>query len=387
MKSQTWVRASASLALAATAGFTAPAAATIDSGWYVGGNLGISRAEIDDARIVGGLLAGGFATTSINDDDQELGYKVFGGYQFAPYFAIEGGYFDLGTFGFTANTVPAGTLRGSIDLQGINLDAVFLLPITDWFSLFARGGANYAEAKDHFSGTGAVNVANPDRRQRDTNYKYGAGLQFALTERLGLRAEAERYRIDDAVGNMGDIDLFSAGLLYRFGAGKPVADPVVATPVAPPVAPPVVAAAPPPPPPPARPPPPQPTRVSFSADSLFDFNRADIKPAGRQELDDFAAKLRGMSFDVITVTGHSDRIGKHDYNMRLSSERAEAVKAYLVQSAGVAPGKIQTRGVDGAEPVTRPGDCNGREKPRASPELIACLQPDRRVEVEVSGTR
>jgi OmpA-OmpF porin, OOP family len=67
-----------------------------------------------------------------------------------------------------------------------------------------------------------------------------------------------------------------------------------------------------------------------------------------------------------------------------ATRRAEAVSAYLVQSGGVEANKIAATGLDEAKPVTKPGDCKG-DKP--TPELIACLQPDRRVEVEVTGTR
>jgi OOP family OmpA-OmpF porin len=119
-------------------------------------------------------------------------------------------------------------------------------------------------------------------------------------------------------------------------------------------------------------------KVTFSADSLFDFGKAVVKPAGKQHLDKLAAELRGVNFGVITVTGHTDRIGSHAYNMDLSTRRAEAVKTYLVESAGIPAGKIAANGTDGSDPVTKPGDCK---------KLIACLQPDRRVEVEVSGTR
>ena len=125
-------------------------------------------------------------------------------------------------------------------------------------------------------------------------------------------------------------------------------------------------------------------KVTFSADSLFAFDKATVKPAGKQSLDKLAADLRGVNFDVITVTGHTDRIGSHAYNMGLSTRRAEAVKAYLVQSAGIPAGKIAARGTDGSDPVTKPGECKGK---KATKKLIACLQPDRRVEVEVSGTR
>ena len=222
--------------------------------------------------------------------------------------------------------------------------------------------------------------ANPTKR--DTNLKVGLGLQYNFTEALAMRMEAERYRINDAVGNKGDIDLISLGLIYRFGEKAPAPAPraVVPEPVA--VAPtpePVVVVTPPPP-----PPPPMPTKVSFSADSLFDFGKATVKPDGKQALDKFAGDLRGANFDVITVTGHTDRIGSHAYNMKLSTHRAESVQNYLVESAGIPAGKIVAKGVDGSDPVTKPGECKGT---KATKKLIACLQPDRRVEVEVSATK
>jgi len=373
-------RATGKLGLLALAVIASPFAMADDSaGWYGGASIGQSRATIDDARITSGLLGGGFSTTSITDEDRDLGYKIFGGYQFNKNFALEGGYFDLGKFGFTATTVPAGTLSGNIKLRGINLDAVGILPITEKFSVFGRVGANYAEATDSFTGTGLVSVRNPNPSSRDTNLKLGLGLQYAFSESLAMRAEVERYRIDDAVGNKGDIDLVSVGLLYRFGGKTPAPTPRAA------VVPEPVAIAPEPQPevvtPP--PPPPVPTKVTFSADSLFDFDKTTVKPAGAQDLDKFAADLRGSNFDVITVTGHTDRIGSHAYNQKLSTRRAEAVSTYLV-SAGIPADKIAAKGVDGSDPVTKPGDCVGK---KASKELIACLQPDRRVDVEVSGTR
>ena len=70
--------------------------------------------------------------------------------------------------------------------------------------------------------------------------------------------------------------------------------------------------------------------------------------------------------------------------MRLSTRRAEAVKGYLVDPSGIPAGKIAAMGVDESQPVTKAGDCKGRKATKA---LIACLQPDRRVDVEVSGTK
>jgi len=124
--------------------------------------------------------------------------------------------------------------------------------------------------------------------------------------------------------------------------------------------------------------------VSFSADSLFDFNKSTVKPAGKQALDTFAAKLRGDQFEVITVTGYTDRIGGHEYNQRLSERRADAVKSYLVETAGIPEGKISAQGADGSAPATKPDECPGQHR---TPELIRCLAPDRRVDVEVTGSR
>ncbi|MBA3057850.1 MAG: outer membrane beta-barrel protein [Gammaproteobacteria bacterium] len=380
--------------LMALAVMASPLASADDTGWYLGANVGQSGAVIDDAKITSNLLGGGFSGVTISDDDRSTGYKIFGGYQYNKYLAVEAGYFDLGKFGFTANasspgtlgTLNTGTLTGELKVKGLNLDLVGTMPLTDKFSVFGRAGVTYAQTDDAFTGTGSVHVFNPNPSTKDTNYKFGVGMQYAFTPALAMRAEVERYRINDAVGNKGDIDLVSLGLIYRFGAKSPTPVPVAYVP--PPVvvaqAPAPVYVAPPPPPPPPPAPIVMPRKVSFSADSLFGFDESSVKAGGQQDLDKFAAELRGTQFDVINVTGHTDRIGSHAYNQKLSERRAEAVKGYLVTSAGIAADKIVAKGVDGAEPVTKPGECVGTKATKA---LIACLQPDRRVEVEVVGTR
>jgi OmpA-OmpF porin, OOP family len=375
--------------LAALAAMASPLAIAQDTGWYGGANVGRSAATIDDARIRSGLQTEGLGTSSISDRNRSTGYKLFGGYQLNRNLAVEAGWFDLGRFGYTATTVPSGTLGGDIRVKGVNLDLVGLWPITDRFSAFARIGATSARTTGSFAATGAATMpyasANPGKRA--ANLKAGLGVMYDFNESWAMRLEGERYRINDAVGNKGDIDMLSVGLVYRFGAHTPTR--VAAAPPPMPAAAPVVQAPPPPPPPAAPMPPPAPApaapmRVSLSADALFDFDRATLKPSGREALDKLAADLRGVQYDAIQVTGHTDRLGPHDYNMKLSTRRAEAVGAYLVQSGGITPGKISARGVDGADPVTKAGDCKGN---RPTPALIACLQPDRRVDVEVTGTR
>ena len=379
-------QASGTLGLAALALLCAPAAMAQTPGWYGGASVGRSAATIDDAGITRGLAGEGLATSSIDDRDRATGYKLFGGYQFSPNLGVEFGFFDLGRFGYAAHTVPLGALNGDIRLKGMNLDLVGTLPLFGKLSALGRVGVASVRANDAFSASGAAHVpyANANPSQRSTNLKVGLGLAYAVTDSLSLRLEAERYRLNDAVGNKGHADLLSVGLVYYFGA-KP--QPVRAAAPAPMVvaaapAPVAVAPAPPPPPPPA-PTPVAPMRVTLAADSLFDFDKSVIKPQGRESLDKLAADLRGVRYDAIQVTGHTDRFGSHAYNLKLSARRAQAVADYLVQS-GITAGQVSAKGVDGEQPVTKPGDCKG-SKP--TPAVVACLQPDRRVDVEVTGTR
>lgn len=370
MKMQKLATVSGTLCLVILTAIVSPSAASDYVGWYGGANVGQSSADIDDEKITRSLLGAGFTTT--DEDDSDSGYKLFGGYQYNRNFAVEGGFFDLGEFEYTASD-GTGTLSSNLEVKGINLDLVGIVPFTEKFSGFGRVGANYAEVKNSFSGTGTV-TAPSGSKDRDWNPKVGLGLQYDFNESWGMRAEVERYRIDDAVGNHGDIDLASLGLVYRFGAKTPVVaaapEPVYVAPAPPPrvVRPP--------------PPPPPPKKVTFSADALFDFDKATLKPAGKQALDAFAAELRGVDYDVITVMGHTDRIGSDAYNMRLSTHRAEAVRDYLVDAAGVPADKMTGRGMGESNPVTKPGECSEAR----TRENIACLQPDRRVEVEVTGT-
>lgn len=356
-----------------------------EGGYFYGGaSLGQSRAKIDEDRITSTLAGVGLATTSMTRDEHDTAYKLFGGYQLNRNFAIEGGYFNLGKFGFSSTTVPAGTLNGQIKLQGLNLDLVGTLPIAGGLSAIGRVGAQYARARDTFSGTGAVSVLDPNPGKRAANYKFGAGLQYEISPAFLVRAEAERYRINDAVGNHGDVNLFTVSLVIPFGrtpaaAPRALAAPAYVEPVAAPM-PPVVAVA------PIAPvvAAPEPRRVSFAADSLFAFDQSDVKPEGRLALDKLSSELVGAQYTVITVEGHTDRLGSSAYNQKLSSRRAESVKAYLVNSGGVDAAKVSAIGKGESSPVTKPDECRGTA-PTA--KLIACLQADRRVEVEVTGTR
>ncbi|TMG82334.1 MAG: OmpA family protein [Betaproteobacteria bacterium] len=149
-----------------------------------------------------------------------------------------------------------------------------------------------------------------------------------------------------------------------------------------PPAPAPVVTPPPPPPAPAPPPPPAaPQKITLATKALFDFDKAVLKPEGKRSIDvEVVDKLPTVSkIELVLVTGHTDRIGTQAYNQRLSERRANAVRDYLV-SRGVARDKIETLGMGKTQPV--PGVvCNQKNMK----ELIACLAPNRRVEVEVKG--
>jgi OOP family OmpA-OmpF porin len=142
---------------------------------------------------------------------------------------------------------------------------------------------------------------------------------------------------------------------------------------------PQAAPTPPPPPPPAPAPAPKAEKVTVASTVNFDFDRYVIRPDARSKLDDLVGKLRNVNLEVVIAVGHADRLGSDAYNMKLSVRRADSVKAYLV-SKGVAASRIYTEGKGERQPVK---DCKGSGKTK---ELIACLEPNRRVETEAVGS-
>lgn len=141
---------------------------------------------------------------------------------------------------------------------------------------------------------------------------------------------------------------------------------------------------PPPPPAPVAPPPkaaaPTPpaagaavTKVTYAADAFFDFDKSVLKPEGKAKLDDLVAKVKAINLEVVIAVGHTDSVGPDAYNQKLSLRRAEAVKAYLV-SKGLEKNRVYTEGKGEKQPVADNKTAAGRAK-------------NRRVEIEVVGTR
>jgi OOP family OmpA-OmpF porin len=125
-------------------------------------------------------------------------------------------------------------------------------------------------------------------------------------------------------------------------------------------------------------------RITLSTDVLFEFNKAQLRPGAHEKLDELAQTMQGAEVDRIVAIGHADRIASEQYNQDLSQRRAEAVKQYLVQK-GIDPQRVQADGRGENEPVAQ---CAKMGPERANNQkLVSCLQPDRRVEIEVLGHR
>lgn len=124
-------------------------------------------------------------------------------------------------------------------------------------------------------------------------------------------------------------------------------------------------------------------KITLQAETLFDFDKAVVRADGKQKLnDEVVGKMKQYpQVEVVLVTGHADRIGTEKYNQNLSERRAAAVKDYLV-SQGVEANRIETAAKGESEPVVACSDVKGKESGK-NKKLVECLQPNRRVMVEV----
>ncbi len=114
-------------------------------------------------------------------------------------------------------------------------------------------------------------------------------------------------------------------------------------------------------------------KVTYAADAFFDFDKATLKPEGKAKLDELASKIKDFTLEVVIAVGHTDSVGSDAYNQKLSLRRAESVKAYLV-SKGIEANRVYTEGKGKKQPLADNKTADGRAK-------------NRRVEIEVVGTR
>jgi OOP family OmpA-OmpF porin len=123
-------------------------------------------------------------------------------------------------------------------------------------------------------------------------------------------------------------------------------------------------------------------KVAFDANVLFDSNKSALRPAGREALDTFVSRINGLESRSVVAVGHADRMGSERSNQVLSEDRVKTVKSYLV-SKGVAGDRVQTSAKGETQPTTSATEC----KDANTPKNVACMQPDRHVFIEISGSR
>ncbi|MEN9533532.1 MAG: hypothetical protein RIQ83_2756 [Pseudomonadota bacterium] len=324
--------APALIALAITAMGTSTAQAAND--WYTG--------------IGAGWAYGHDLNDFDKDADQDAtALSLFGGYNFNDNYAAELGYLYTGQF-----DVDGAEFR----TQGATLSGLARLPLGDIFSVFAEGGAYFS------------NVNGKNSSDQVTVPLAGLGLTAKLTDLLDLQA---RYRYlwnvgDENVTGETNMSLATLELVFHPNRTSYVA-PVPA---------------------PAPEPVPEPVMVeknfSLSSDVLFAFGKSTLKPEGVAALNTLYQQIVDVQprDGSAVVVGFTDRIGSEAHNLRLSEARARTVADVLI-SKGLPAGKVTIEGRGTANPVTGT-QCDGIQ---ARAQLIACLAPDRRVEVSVTGVK
>ncbi len=259
----------------------------------------------------------------------------------------------------------------------LGVDALYMFS-RDKFRPFLVAGLGSARNNTDYD------IAGVDIGDKKTSWmaNVGLGAQYFFNETVGLQADlrhvwsradlssnARAFGLNDP-GTVGNT-YFNLGGIIKFGAPKPA----VAEAPAPE---PVMAAPEPAPAPVAKECKPKVERLLLSSEILFGFDKDKLKPEGLQVLDnEVIPKIKSEPFEVVFVTGHTDQLGSFEYNDALSARRAEQVKSYLV-SQGIDASMISAYGAGESTPVELCSDSLPRK------QLIECLQPNRRVEIEAN---
>ncbi len=351
------------LAIAAASLATVAQAAPKDDSWYLGAKVGWSRfSETGPATWV----QQDYKTDNDKARANQLGAGGYVGYQANRYIGFELGYDWLGRMPYKAGDNPVKNGTGAFKAHGLQLTAKFGVPLTDSLDLYTRlgGMAWRADSKFH---EGAKNdgTVRKEYKDHDTGVSglAAAGIEYAMTKSLATRLDYQwvwNIGDNDSVGARPDNGMLSLGMAYRFGQQEaPIA---IVAPVPPRV---------------------ETKHFSLKSDVLFNFNKATLKPEGQEALSQLFAQIRDVSptDGHITVKGYTDRIGSAAYNKKLSQHRAQAVVDFMI-AKGIPSDKISAVGLGKTDPVTG-SSCDHIKRRKA---LIDCLAPDRRVEIEITGS-
>lgn len=332
--------------------------------FYVGAKAGWATFHNDvnqlDSKYANDSRYAGPTAYGINRNS--VTYGVFGGYQIIDNLAVELGYDYF------------GRVRGNVEdfraykhsAHGTHLSLKPSYEVLNGLDVYGKVGAALVRNDYKFYNQTAETEKSHNLK---TSLLLGAGVEYAILPELAVRLE---YQWLSRVGNFTKVEAkenrpaaytyspdahsVSVGLTYRFGQGAaPVAAPEVVT-----------------------------KNFAFSSDVLFDFGKANLKPAATQALDAAHTEISGLGLanPTVQVNGYTDRIGSEASNLKLSQKRAESVANYIV-SKGVNPANVTAVGYGEANPVTG-STCDAVKGRKA---LIACLAPDRRVELQVQGSK
>ena len=204
------------LSLTTVAGVAQAADATGKTNWYGGVNIGRT-----DLRANGGDIDRALAEQNISSstslDSNDTAYSLNIGYKFNPYFALEGGYTDLGKYGFSSNvTSPvATTVNGNYKVDGVNLSAVGIIPLNNGFSLYGKAGIFRANTKLDVSSSGTSGVSSTS--DHSTNATYGLGASYAFNKDWTAKLEWNRFHdVGETSTGKDNIDLYTVGVAYNF---------------------------------------------------------------------------------------------------------------------------------------------------------------------------
>jgi OOP family OmpA-OmpF porin len=275
----------------------------------------------------------------------------------------------------------------------LGLDALYMFS-RDKFRPFLLAGIGAAHNNIDYK-IGGLNVGDS---KTSWMANVGAGVQYSFTDNIGLQADI-RHVWSRAKASSADLNwsgtetigntYFNVGVIFNFGAPKKVAaaepEPTPASAMEE-IAPQEEEAVPPltseePPQPDQGPNEPAFTKMTLQAEVLFGFDKDALTPEGKKILDaEVVEKMKAHpEVELVLITGHTDFIGDEKYNQKLSERRANSVKKYLV-SQGIDANRLHAVGKGESSPVV---ECKGiRGK-----KLIQCLQPNRRVVVEIEAQR
>ena len=351
------------LAIAGLAAATVAQAAPQENTFYAGARVGWSAfhdGNINAAAEVAEIAGAGLNRNSVT-------YGVFGGYQILNQnnfgLAAELGYDFFGkatsTFGDAANV-------GYHSAHGVSLALKPSYEVLPGLDVYGKTGVAIVRNMYKLENNASTNPAFKFNKTK-ASLILGAGVEYAILPELAARLEyqwlSKAGNLDKALAkediantNLNynpDIHSVTAGLSYRFGQGAaPVAAEVVNK------------------------------TFTLNSDVTFAFGKSTLKPEASTALDGIYGEIAQVANPAVAVNGYADRIGKDAANLKLSQRRAETVANYLV-SKGVNSNAITATGYGEANPVTG-ATCDAVKGRKA---LIACLAPDRRVEVQVQGNK